>query len=120
MKPTRIFLIIAALPLSLGIGSCASSSLQGDGDSTENALMELGRTVFIELSEPRCGACHVLRDAGTSGMIGPDLDELTPDVGRVMTAVSGGVGVMAAQDHLTDQQIKAVAQYIVTATNGAD
>ena len=82
--------------------------------------MELGRSVFIELSEPQCGACHVLRDAGTSGMIGPNLDELAPDVDRVMTAVSGGVGVMAAQDHLTDQQIEAVAQYIAMTTNGAD
>jgi mono/diheme cytochrome c family protein len=53
-------------------------------------------------------------------MIGPNLDELAPNVDRVMTAVSGGVGVMAAQDHLTDQQIEAVAQYIAMTTNGAD
>jgi len=119
VKPTPVCLTIAALLLSLGIGSCATSSLQGDGDSTENALMELGRTVFMELSEPQCGACHILRDAGTSGMIGPDLDELAPDVDRVIAAVSGGVGVMGAQDHLTEQQVEAVAQYIAMTTNGA-
>ncbi|MCH2459798.1 MAG: cytochrome c [Gemmatimonadetes bacterium] len=120
MKSARTFLTTVAIPLLLGTGSCAPFSLQGVGDSTENALMELGRVVFIELSEPQCGACHVLRDAGTSGMIGPDLDELAPDIDRVMTAVTGGVGVMAAQDHLTDQQIAGVALDIARRTNGAD
>lgn len=106
------------LLLPLGIGSCTTLSLQGGGDSTENNLMELGRTVFIELSEPRCGACHVLKDAGTRGMIGPDLDAMGPDADRVITAVSGGVGVMGAQEHLTDQEVKAVAHYVAMTTNG--
>jgi cytochrome c6 len=108
----------STLLLSLGLGSCATLSLRDGGDSSENNLMELGRTVFIELSEPQCGACHVLRDAGTSGMIGPNLDALGPDADRVMAAVSGGVGVMGAQDHLTDQEVEAVAHYVTMTTNG--
>ena len=108
----------STLLLSLGISSCATLSLRGGGDSAENGLMELGRTVFIELSEPQCGVCHVLRDAGTSGMIGPDLDALEPDADRVMAAVSGGVGVMGAQEHLTDQEVEAVAHYVAMTTTG--
>ena len=106
------------LLLPLGIGSCTTLSLQGGGDSTENSLMELGRAVFIELSEPQCGACHVLKDAGTRGMIGPDLDALGPDTDRVIAAVAGGVGVMGAQEHLTAQEVKAVAHYVAMTTNG--
>ena len=108
----------STLLLPLGIGSCTTLSLQGGGDPTENSLMKLGRTVFIELSEPQCGACHVLRDAGTSGMIGPDLDALGPGADRVMAAVSGGVGIMGAQEHLTDQEVEAVAHYVAMTTNG--
>ncbi len=118
MTPLRVVRTTPALwLLLLGAGSCATAAPaappSAGGDASGDALVALGRTVFLELSEPKCGACHVLADAGTSGMIGPDLDELTPTVERVVTAVSGGVGVMRAQRHLTDEQVEAVARYVV-------
>jgi mono/diheme cytochrome c family protein len=79
----------------------------------EQARMELGRKVFTEIAEPKCGICHTLKDAGTSGEIGAKLEELQPDEQRVLTAVRGGLGVMPRyDDKLTKEQIEAVAYYV--------
>ncbi len=51
-----------------------------------------GRTVFTERTTPSCGICHILDAAGTSGEIGPSLDELKPHAERVARAVRNGVG----------------------------
>ena len=39
-------------------------------DLQENADTANGRQLFIE----KCGTCHYLKEAGTSGQVGPDLD----------------------------------------------
>jgi cytochrome c6 len=112
VTPAQGLFTLLALLLLVGTASCATGGSPGSTDTPEDALMALGRAVFTELSEPRCGACHILGDAGTTGMIGPDLDELQPDTRRVVTAIRGGVGVMRPQDHLTDEQVEAVARYV--------
>lgn len=82
----------------------------------DSARLELGKLVFTELAEPRCGICHTLADAGTKGEVGPILDTLKPSAGRVVTAVSNGIGVMPAFEDLTAEQIGAVAEYVSTVT----
>ena len=68
-----------------------------------------GKQVFTQ----SCGGCHTLKDAGTSGTVGPDLDDLKPDLATVQRQVTNGGGVMPAfKGQLTDAQIKAVAQYV--------
>lgn len=81
----------------------------------------MGREVFTAQSEPACGLCHTLREAGTTGQIGPNLDELKPTAARVMTAVRGGVGIMPAfGESLTEEQIDAVAYYVEKASGGVE
>ncbi|KMO29818.1 cytochrome C [Methylobacterium variabile] len=87
--------------------------------SADPARLALGKRVFTELSEPRCGICHTLADAGTTGEIGPALDTLKPDAGRVATAVTNGIGVMPAFEDLTPEQVAAVADYVATVTGAA-
>jgi cytochrome c2 len=41
------------------------------GCGTSSADEERGRVLFIE----KCGTCHIMAEAGTSGVIGPDLDD---------------------------------------------
>jgi cytochrome c6 len=84
------------------------------------ARLELGKRVFTELAEPRCGACHTLADAGTTGELGPVLDTLKPSASRVATAVTNGIGVMPAFEDLTEEQVKAVALYVQTVTGGKE
>lgn len=66
-----------------------------------------------------CGGCHTLADAGASGAVGPNLDELKPDAAAVFTIVTNGRGSMPAfSGQLDEQQIADVAAYVVQATSG--
>lgn len=80
----------------------------------EEAALALGKKVFLELSQPQCGLCHTLADAGAQGQIGPILDELMPTADRVRTAVTNGIGPMPPNEGLTKEQVEAVAIYVST------
>ena len=67
----------------------------------------------IFLNTGNCGSCHLLKDAGTVGNIGPNLNQIRPDINRVIVAVTNGIGVMPAyQGELTLEEIEAVAHYV--------
>lgn len=79
----------------------------------DEVLFAQGRQVFLEQAQPSCSLCHTLREAGASGAVGPDLDQLKPDAARVAAAVSNGIGVMPPfAESLSDEQIRAVAHYV--------
>jgi cytochrome c551 len=60
-----------------------------------------------------CGACHTLKDAGTTGAVGPNLDDLKPDEQTVQTQVTnGGGGMPPFKGTLSPAQIQAVAKYV--------
>jgi mono/diheme cytochrome c family protein len=64
-----------------------------------------------------CGACHTLAAAGASGRIGPNLDEHVPDVAVVEALVRHGRGTMPPfGDLLSDDEIRALAAYVVEAS----
>ena len=79
-------------------------------------LLNLGKQIF--LGDGNCMTCHTLQDAGSHGNIGPNLDEIKPDIMRVILAVTNGVGVMPAYEgQLSTEEIKAVATYVAESTN---
>jgi mono/diheme cytochrome c family protein len=66
-----------------------------------------------------CGSCHTLADAGTSGTVGPNLDDAQPPYDLVIDRVTNGSGAMPPfEGVLTEQQIQDVAAYVVQATSG--
>jgi cbb3-type cytochrome c oxidase subunit III len=68
-----------------------------------------GKQIFIT----KCGGCHTLKDAGTTGTQGPNLDQLKPPFPIVKNQVIKGGGIMPAfKGVLTDAQINAVAKYV--------
>ena len=70
-----------------------------------------GKDIFTA----NCGSCHVLSDAGTNGAVGPNLDQLEPDVTRVQNQViNGGGGMPAFKGTLTADQIAAVAKFVAS------
>ncbi len=70
-----------------------------------------GKEVFLGASA--CGGCHTLADAGSSGAVGPNLDEAQPDAERVQTIVTNGQGGMPSfSSTLSEQQIADVAAYV--------
>jgi mono/diheme cytochrome c family protein len=69
------------------------------------------------LFESNCGSCHVLADAGTSGSIGPNLDQAKPSLQKAITQITnGGGGMPPFEGQLTQAQIRALAQYLVRVT----
>jgi cbb3-type cytochrome c oxidase subunit III len=68
-----------------------------------------GKDIFTA----NCGSCHTLADAGTSGTVGPNLDQLKPPFAIVQHQVINGGSVMPAfKGTLTPAQITAVAKYV--------
>ena len=79
-------------------------------------LFNQGKIVF--LGDGNCATCHSLKDANSNGNIGPNLNEIKPDISRVLMAVTNGIGVMPAyQGQLSDEEINAVATYVFQSTN---
>ena len=76
-----------------------------------NEILDLGKNIFLE--KGNCATCHTLNDAGSNADIGPNLNLIKPDVGRVVMAVTNGIGVMPAYEGiLTSEEIEAVATYV--------
>jgi cbb3-type cytochrome c oxidase subunit III len=68
-----------------------------------------GKSIF----KSQCASCHTLKDAGTTGTVGPNLDQLMPPFAIVQNQVIHGGSVMPAfKGKLTDAQIRAVAKYV--------
>ena len=69
-----------------------------------------GAAVFASAG---CGNCHTLAAANASGNVGPNLDELMPSTEQVADQVkSGGGGMPAFEDQLSEEEIQAVAEYV--------
>jgi cbb3-type cytochrome c oxidase subunit III len=68
-----------------------------------------GKNIF----KSQCASCHTLKDAGATGTVGPNLDQLKPPFSIVQHQVTNGGAVMPAfKGKLTDAQITAVARYV--------
>ena len=77
---------------------------------------DLGKDLF--LNKGNCAMCHILADAQSSGMIGPNLNELRPEKMIVINVVTNGIGVMPPLDGvLSSEEIEAVAHYVSIASN---
>ena len=80
-----------------------------------------GRTIFTEAG---CGGCHAFAPAGSTGQVGPSLDDLPDDPEFVRTSIvdpdaeiaagfQGGVMPQIYGDELTDEQLDALVQYLL-------
>jgi mono/diheme cytochrome c family protein len=91
----------------------AEEKSEAEARSGTGSLAEEGAEVFAA----NCGSCHTLKAAGTSGEVGPNLDELEPDLATVEHQVVNGGGGMPAfgkEGILNAKEIKAVATYVST------
>ena len=70
-----------------------------------------GKAVFT--GSAGCTGCHTLADAGSTGTVGPNLDDAKPSAGLVVDRVTNGQGAMPAfKGQLTEKQIADVAAYV--------
>ena len=127
----RIALVSLAVAAAIALSGCgyegqttaAPETVQGSvPQPTETTTTETtpvpagdaaaGKVVFTT----NCGGCHTLSDAGTSGSVGPNLDDAKPDAALVVDRATNGKGVMPPfKGTLSSQQIADVAAYVSTA-----
>lgn len=90
--------------------TAADETLPAEGDA------QAGAAVFETAG---CAGCHTLAAAGSTGTVGPDLDELRPALADIVEQVTNGGGAMPAfGGRLTDAQIRDVAAYVFQSTSG--
>jgi mono/diheme cytochrome c family protein len=125
--------LIALLVLTLGLAGCgggedasptpedvegtlpAATTEESPGGGLEGDAAA-GEAIYAENG---CGGCHVLEAAGSSGEVGPNLDESQPSFELAVDRVTNGSGAMPSfSDQLSEQQIADVATYVSTTAGG--
>ena len=124
MRRLRLTTLVAAL--ALAVAGCGGDDDDGDtaaatggGDTaaaTDGGGAADGEAVFASAG---CGGCHTLEAAGSSGTVGPNLDDAQPSFELVVDRVTNGAGAMPAfEGQLSEQEIADVAAYVVESTSG--
>jgi mono/diheme cytochrome c family protein len=105
----------AAVPSCGVTASGAAAGGGGGGTTTTETAPEGGGGGGggKQLFTANCGGCHTLQDAGTTGQVGPNLDDAKPSEEKAETQVTnGGGGMPAFKDTLTAKQISDVTAYV--------
>ena len=88
-----------------------TTTTSGGGGGKQAAKPD-GKQVFASAG---CGGCHTLKAAGSTGNVGPNLDQLKPSEPTVEHQVEVGGGAMPAfKGRLSDAEIKAVAEFVAS------
>ena len=95
---------------AIGDISAYVGAVAGTGATAEKPTD--GKSIFTSA----CGSCHTLADAGTTGAVGPNLDQSKPSKELAVDRVTNGRGAMPAfKDSLDAAQIEAVSEYVAGA-----
>jgi mono/diheme cytochrome c family protein len=109
---------------SQGLGSSEGSNVQPPAAQASTTTETQAVPTVTQAAQPpagagrdqfasTCGACHTLAAAGTTGTVGPNLDDLKPDQATVQAAINSGPGAMPA-NLLTGAQAQQVASFVAT------
>ena len=122
MSRVRLALLIVAGLLIVVAAGCGgdddSDSAEPPATATETTGDEdgatgdaaNGETVFASAG---CGGCHTFEAAGSTGSVGPNLDDISASFDEVVEQVTNGGGAMPAfGDELSAQEINDVAAFV--------
>jgi mono/diheme cytochrome c family protein len=101
---------LAAAVAILALTGCGGSSPPPSHHVQLTALERRGKAIFIG----KCGICHELADAGTSGSAGPALNSPW-QASRVREVIADGPGGMP-ENVVTERAANAVSAYVAAAT----
>ena len=115
MLPLVAALRAHAAPVATAVSPATVSAAAALVDQRTQRLaalrLALGKQIF--LNKAGCGGCHTLKDAGSTGTVGPNLDQLKPSQDIVEHQVENGGGPMPAfKNTLTKDEIDAVSTYV--------
>jgi cytochrome c5 len=87
----------------------------GGGGGGGGGDLAAGQEIFVA----NCGSCHTLEAAGTTGNVGPNLNDSSFDQGAVEEQVAqGGGGMPAFEGQLSEEEIQNVAAFVVANEDG--
>jgi len=98
--------IVLAVVVALVAAGCG-----GGGKATPRAKLTPQQAHGRELFVRDCGSCHKLREAGTEGVVGKDLDGIQPTRAAVLRALASPPKNMPA-GLATGADAQAVAAYV--------
>lgn len=118
----KLVLLLAALVLVVALPACGGEedeqalpetvegTLPADTGAASEGDPARGKTIFASAG---CGGCHTFSAAGSTGTVGPNLDESSVDFeGAVQQIKNGGGGMPPFGDRLSDQEIADVAAFV--------
>ena len=98
------------------VGTLPKVAKQSVPAAYKNGDATAGKHVFLTAG---CTGCHTLKDAGSTGTVGPNLDQAKPAASLVFLRVTQGAGAMPSfKNQLSQKQIADVIAYVVKATGG--
>ena len=124
LSPHSAVRLVCLAVVALAVSACggsggSSSSSESAPAASEQATTTTGGAGAVTAAAGKkaftanCGGCHTLADAGSTGSVGPNLDDLAPDMATVVHQVTNGGGAMPAfGGRLSDAQIQSVAKYV--------
>jgi cytochrome c oxidase subunit II len=123
-KPRALALAAAAGLVAAALAFAAITAVGGDdkrggAGQTASAPPSDGRELFVQMG---CGSCHRFADAGSTGVIGPDLDERLAAYDReslraAILSPPGSFSVMPDNfgARMNDEALDALVGYLLTA-----
>ena len=120
--PANLYRGQDARDIALYVAQCAGNANCGVTAETSAPTTTTGTTATTPSAKPDgkavfakagCGGCHTLKAAGSSGNVGPNLDQLKPAKAIVAHQVEVGGGAMPAfKGQLSPAEIDAVATFV--------
>jgi mono/diheme cytochrome c family protein len=118
----KLVLLLAALVLVVALPACGGEeeeqalpeTVEGTLPANTGAASEgdpaKGKTIFASAG---CGGCHTFSAAGSTGTVGPNLDDASVDFEAAVQQIkNGGGGMPAFSGRLNDQEIADVAAFV--------
>jgi mono/diheme cytochrome c family protein len=114
-------LLLSALMLAVGAVACGGGEDESatpetvEGTVATTAAPAEGDPAAGEeiYSSAGCGSCHTFEPAGSSGTIGPSLDDSSASFDDAFQQIKdGGGGMPAFGDRLSDKEIADVAAFV--------
>ncbi len=116
-----VSLAITVLALGFGLLSALAIDEEGGGEAapteTQPSPSAEGAAIF---ESQGCGGCHTLSAAGSTGSVGPNLDETQLSQAELAAVVANGRNQMPAfSASLSAEDIEAVAAYVSESASAA-
>ena len=120
MRRPKLALLLVAGALALVAAGCGGDDESDTAEppaatTTENGGSDTGDAANGEqvYASAGCGGCHTFEAAGSTGSVGPNLDDAAPSFDLVVSQVTNGGGAMPAfGDELSEQEIRDVAAFV--------